>query len=317
MKYMFYHLTVGLLTLTAANAAPLDTFRDCDVCPEMIELPLGEFMMGAPEGESRNNFHFFEGVWQRATPDQPFIALDEGPVHKITIDIPIAMGRNEVTYEEWTACVNDGGCNGYVPNSTAAVLLEDGTIQEVPAIGNHPVMRVSYYDALSYADWLNSKVGADVYRLPTEAEWEYAARAGTQTPFAQGELVTPDQVNYNGKATAENLGEIDDDYVLRWMTVPVDELDAANSWGLRHMSGNVSEVTMSCWSPRHRLWFSSKMHLEENLRTSSCARRVSRGGGYSLLMDESRVAAREPIGPDVRLPTDGFRILREMAKPES
>ncbi len=270
--------------------------------------------MGAPEGESRQQFHFFDGQWQRATEESPYIAYHEGPVHRVEIDMPYALGVNEVTYEEWMACVTDGGCNGYVPDPTARVLLHDGSVHKVDAVGRHPVMRVSYEDALEYVAWLNEKLDINTYRLPTEAEWEYAARAGTQTPFAQGDWVTPEQVNFNGKATAENLDIPELGYLHRWMTVPVDELDAANGWGFRHMSGNLREVVSSCWSDQHKGWARSSEYLSEVNDEDPCAFRVSKGGSYGLSMDQSRLAVRTTIATDVRLPMIGFRVARDLER---
>ncbi|MDX8351155.1 formylglycine-generating enzyme family protein [Cognatiyoonia sp. IB215182] len=314
MKPPFFLILLLAFFAAPVWSEPLERFRDCDVCPEMIELPLGELMMGAPEREARQQFHFFDGEWQRANEENPYIAYHEGPVHRVEIDVPYALGVNEVTYDEWMACVDDGGCNGYVPDPTARVLLDDGSIHKVDAVGRHPVMRVSIEDASAYVTWLNEKLGIDVYRLPTEAEWEYAARAGTQTPFAQGDWVTPEQVNFNGKATAENLDIPDLGYVQRWMTVPVDALDAANAWGFQHMSGNLREVVSSCWSNRHKGWARSSDYLDEVTGEMSCRFRISKGGSFNLLMDQSRVAVRVRIATDVRLPMIGFRVARDLER---
>src|SRR5690606_27643739 len=110
----------------------------------------------------------------------------------------------------------------------------------------HPVINVSYLDSLEYVAWLNGQVGAEVYRLPTEAEWEYAARAGTETPFAQGDELTAEQANFSRSASENLRGEPMPWLLDRYMPVPVNELGAANAWGVRHMSGNVVELTLSC-----------------------------------------------------------------------
>ncbi|WP_377186730.1 formylglycine-generating enzyme family protein [Ruegeria meonggei] len=287
---------------------PLEMFQECDVCPEMIALPLGDFMMGGPPGESKQNVKFDEaGNWIRVTPENPYIAFQEGPVHKVTIDMPVAMGRNEITYDQWMTCVNDGGCGGHKPQD----FIRLPKSQRAKIIGKHPVITVSYLDAVSYTDWLNSKVGAQVYRLPTEAEWEYAARAGTQTPFAQGEEVTTDQVNFLGRGTEIMLCEDRPDLVSRGTPVPVDALDAANTWGLRHMSGNVAERTMSCWTDRYEGWETSSIYLKK-AREPNCERRVTRGGAYPSAMDRSRVAGRGSGLEDIRSRVSGFRVLREL-----
>jgi len=195
------------------EVAPLEVFQDCDVCPEMIALPLGGFLMGGPPGESKRNFHWDKKGRRPATPDDPYIAHHEGPVHKVEIDIPVAVGRNEVTRDQWMACVEDGGCGGYVPEDFHI----GNSFERIQLTGNHPVNDVSYLDALAYTGWLNKKLGIDAYRLPTEAEWEYAARAGTQTPFAQGQEVTTDQANFHAKPTEEMLGEKRPDWKF-WRT---------------------------------------------------------------------------------------------------
>jgi len=290
---------------------PLEMFQECDVCPEMIVLPLGEFLMGGPPGESRRNFHFDASGRRPATPDDPYIAHQEGPVHSVSIDIPIAVGRNEITRDEWMACVNDGGCGGYVPENFHI----GNNFERIDLTGKHPVDDVSYFDALAYTDWLNEKLGIDAYRLPTEAEWEFAARAGTQTPFAQGEDVTTDQVNFHAKPTEEMLGEKRPDLVSRGYPVRVDELDASNAWGLRHMSGNVSEITMSCWTVTHAGWSASSLHLEM-ATTVDCDRRVVKGGSFPFAMDFSRVAVRGGGVADWRTTSKGFRVVRELSKIE-
>ena len=96
------------------------------------------------------------------------------------------MGRYEVTFAEWDECVADGGCDGYQPDDVGW------------GRGDRPVIKVSWGNAQSYIVWLNSKVPGMLYRLPSEAEWEHAARAGTTTPFWWGDTITPDQANYDG-----------------------------------------------------------------------------------------------------------------------
>ncbi len=294
-----------------SEVSDLEMFQECDVCPEMIVLPLGEFTMGGPPGESRENVHWGEGEIRYVTPEDPYIAYHEGPLHRVEINIPVAMGKNEVTYDQWMACVQDGGCGGYIPQD---YVLQENAPRAIIR-GKHPVITVSYEDALTYTEWLNKKVGADVYRLPTEAEWEYAARSGTQTPFAQGEEVTTDQVNFLGSATEIMLNEKRPDLISRGKPVPVDEMDAANGWGLRHMSGNVVEQTMSCWTERHEGWRTSSEHLKHALNPF-CERRVAKGGAYPAGMDYSRLGARAGPDPSSRSSVAGFRVLRELSSEE-
>ena len=306
-------LAVPFLFLAAslATAAPFYQFKDCDVCPEMIELPSGEFLMGAPLGELQQGYRFEDGEWRLTGEEPPFYNSREQPIHPVTIDIPFAMGRNEVTYEEWMACVNDGGCNGYVPRADSLVRLANDEVVSMEFLGSHPVVMISFLDALSYVDWLNGKAGTTLYRLPTEAEWEYAARAGTQTPFAQGMDVTKDQVNFGSVAWARARASGEPREVIGAHPVRVEELDAANAWGLRHVSGNVAEITMSCFTDQHMHWSLTSEYLQDAEDGGRCDRTV-RGGHYINKRSFARPASRTPTDYDMRVRFDGFRVLREM-----
>ncbi|MFK7878012.1 MAG: formylglycine-generating enzyme family protein [Paracoccaceae bacterium] len=292
------------------EVAPLDIFQECDVCPEMIVLPLGDFMMGGPLGDSINGLVMLDGKLAMVEVGHPAIGADERPLHRVEIDIPIAVGRNEITYDQWMACVHDGGCGGHVPQNIVLSVNEARERVETTVHGNHPVIDVSYFDALAYVAWLNDRVGIDSYRLPTEVEWEYAARAGTQTRFAQGDELTSDQANFLGSGTEKLSGVARPDLLSRRVPVPVDELDAANDWGLRHMSGNVIERTQSCYTEQYAGWSTSSEWLRQSL-VNSC-KRVSRGGGFHTAMDFTRVASRGSAREAYRSRYSGFRILRQM-----
>jgi len=305
------------MSLNAQNAridgksvAPLEMFQECDACPEMIVLPLGNFLMGGPIGDSINGLIMRDGKPAMAEVGDPAIGADERPLHRVEIDIPIAMGRNEITYDQWMACVDDGGCGGYIPENIVLTINDARKRVEIPVRGNHPVIQVSYLDAQSYVAWLNEKLGTDAYRLPTEAEWEYAARAGTQTRFAQGDELTSDQANFYGLGTAKMSGSARPDLLSRLFPVPVDELDAANQWGLRHMSGNVIEQTRSCYTDHYAGWSTSSEWVRQSMVTS--CKRVFRGGGFNTAMDALRVASRGSGSEAYRSRYSGFRIVREM-----
>ncbi len=296
---------------------PLTGFRDCDHCPEMIVMPPGAFMMGAIPGESRNPFDFYgENATRRIrTPDEMNIIPSEHPRHRVEMDIPYAIARNEVTHAEWMACVEDGGCS-HVPDHR--VLTPNG----YKSLGSdHPVINASYLDVLEYVAWLNKLVGEQVYRLPTEAEWEYAARAGTETPFAQGEELTADQANFSRRATEHVLGRGQEprvslpELVDRYMPVPVNQLDAANAWGVRHMSGNVEELTQSCWSDEHLRLSSDSAYLANGDSQRSC-RRVAKGGAFNMAMDHVRPARRFRPTEDFRDTNLGFRVVRDLSDTE-
>jgi formylglycine-generating enzyme required for sulfatase activity len=133
---------------------PRDNFKECDRCPEMVVVQAGELIMGSPEGEIDRS-------------------PEEGPLHTVVFAKPFGVGRFAVTFEEWDACVADGGCDGHVPSD------------EGWGRGRRPVINVSWSDAKAYVAWLSRRTGAD-YRLLSEAEWEYVARAGTTTPYWWG-----------------------------------------------------------------------------------------------------------------------------------
>ena len=134
-----------------ADLTPGRVFRDCDVCPEMVVVPAGSFLMGSPAGEKDRE-------------------ANEGPQHRVTIARPFAVGKFDVTFAEWDACVAAGGCK-HSPSDTVSRRLY-----------NFPVINVSWDDVTNeYLPWLSRKTGK-TYRLLTEAEWEYAARAGTTAP---------------------------------------------------------------------------------------------------------------------------------------
>ncbi len=296
-----YQLTDG------RTVAPLEMFQECDVCPEMIVMPLGSFMMGAIPGESRNPFDFYgEGATRTVRgPDEINIIPNEHPRHPVEMDILYAIGRNEITYAEWMGCVADGGC-AHTPDHTV-LTPRDGYVALGP---DHPVIHVSYLDILEYAAWLNDQVGADVYRLPTEAEWEYAARAGTETRFAQGDELTPAQANFSRKGTEQlRLGQSMPHLLDREVPVEVQELDAANTWGLRHMSGNVGEIVLSCWTPQHLGLATDSDYLAD--AEMGCERRVAKGGAHDTAMDYLRLASRMRPKEDSRSNYSGFRLIRQ------
>jgi formylglycine-generating enzyme required for sulfatase activity len=323
------------------ETTPLQVFRDCDVCPEMIALPMGEFMMGALEGEYRG-FGIYNDM--RRTAEGFYIFGNEGPQNKVVVDIPFAMGKNEVTFGEWIACVEDGWCSGhfyhdsknflsYFPahpstdatgnskdtkNTPSRRVDNDTTTPEevVLLVGRYPLNNVSYEHAIRYVEWLNWKTGSTEYRLPTEAEWEYAARAGTTTRFAQGYEPTPGQANLSGEWTEALLERKRPDMrTLQW-PLPVDELDAGNPWGLRHMTGNVDEFTLSCYNDDrdHRIplpqWDSTSEWLRESYR-EKCLR-VYRGGSFLGAIDLARISYRRFTEEDTRMDSLGFRVLKEM-----
>ena len=249
-------------------------FTDCSGCPEMVVIPAGTFTMGSPAGEQARHG-------------------DEGPERKVTIDRPFALGRYEVTFAQWDACVAAGGCNRWNPDD-----LGWGR-------GQQPVINVSWLDAQAYVTWLANRTGQP-YRLPTEAEWEYAARAGTKTPFWTGLTISPWEANYDGRYTyglALNA-------VYRERTVRVDHPSfPANLFGLYHMHGNVQEFVQDCVATSYND-SSLDGHASEK---DECWLRGARGGSWSSNPRNLRSADRDWVGTVNRSSDLGFRVARTLA----
>ncbi|WP_170351682.1 formylglycine-generating enzyme family protein [Ruegeria atlantica] len=290
----------------------LDTFQECEACPSMVVLPKGYFSFGSTEKEAREAHRRFKiglNIDPDEVPDPYDTFVSETPKHDVTIDVPIAMGLTEVTREEWAACVAERRCADEA-DARIRFRLRNGPYQDHP---RSPITAVTYTEMQDYLAWLNDKVGAKVYRLPTEVEWEYAARAGAKTIFAQGDSLTREQANFSiywrEIEGGRSVWKRDPGNEKRPVTV--DELDAANSWGLRHMSGNVSETTRSCWSEGHLGFASSARYLAASYRPLGC-RRVGKGGSYGASVELARPARRVGHPEDYWGPWVGFRIVREL-----
>ena len=254
-----------------ASHRPGSVFRDCRDRPEMVVVPSGSFMMGSPSSEEGRDD-------------------DEGPVHRVRIPRPFAVGKHEVTFAEWDACVRGGGCGGYRPDDRGW------------GRGRRPVIEVIWNDAKSYVRWLIGKTGKR-YRLLSESEWEYAARAGTRTPFHTGRTISTDQANYSGNYTYGSGRK----GVYRKKTVPVGSFDA-NGFGLHDMHGNVWEWVEDCWNGSYAGAPSDGRAWE----SGSCGRRVSRGGSWYNSPWYLRSADRSRVDSGVRISYNGFRVARTL-----
>jgi formylglycine-generating enzyme required for sulfatase activity len=264
--------------------------------PDMIALPGGTFWMGSPE-------------------DEPGRDNDEGPRHRVTIQ-PFAIGRTEVTFAAYDRFAE----------ATGRAKPDD----EGWGRGQRPVVNVSWYDAVAYAAWLSGQTGAN-YRLPTEAEWEYVARAGTTTRFWTGHCIHTDQANYNAAIRTPNynaairtpVGDIVGDFydydlddcgawtgVYRGKTVPVGSLPA-NLWGLHEVAGNVWEWTADCWH-RNYAGAPSDGSLWDESGDGDCAHRLVRGGGWYDYPEYLRSANRYRYLVDDTSLNVGFRLARTL-----
>jgi formylglycine-generating enzyme required for sulfatase activity len=275
-------LTVSLLTrsaqpLSAAEECalkPKNILRECDKCPEMIVVPAGSFTMGSPKDE----------------PDRGEPASQLEAQVRVTIPKPFAVGEYAMTFDEWDACVADGGCGGYKPSD------------EGWGRGRRPVINVSWDDAQKYVSWVNGKTGK-TYRLLSEAEREYVTRAGTTAPFWWGSTITPKQANYDG-TYAYNGGSKGQN---RKQTVPVDSF-APNPWGLYNVHGNVYEWTEGCWNDSNN---GNPGDGGAGTR-GDCRSRILRGGSWSMSPGELRAASRFLMSSDLRDERFGFRVARTL-----
>jgi formylglycine-generating enzyme required for sulfatase activity len=215
--------------INADAADPLaSVFKDCSTCPEMVIIPSGTFIMGSPETEKDRD-------------------ADEGQ-HAVVIAYSFAVSKGPITWDQWDACVRDGVCDG--PSVEAALRLDrDGKpIQNYVdhVRGNHPVVGVSWWDAQAFIHWLNRKIGKDEYRLLSESEFEYAARAGTTTVYGWGNEPSHDYANY-GKDAGQDVGgmaEGRDTWVNS--TSPACSFPT-NAYGLCDMYGNVYQWVDDCY----------------------------------------------------------------------
>ncbi len=275
----------------------------------MVVIPAGSYLMGSPDSEI-----MVSGTGTKGS---------ERPQHRVTIARDFAMGAYEVAFAEWDECVRDGGCEGYLPPD------------EGWGRGWRPVINVSWNDAQNYVAWLSEKTGAR-YRLPSESEWEYAARAGTQTRWHWGDdfheacrwANIRDIDGVEGLPPSRNpyirTAECRDGYVD---TAPVGSY-RPNPFGLFDVLGNVSEWVEDCPRPSRlvpretpacpeiAILFERYEGAPDDgsawIERGSCDRRVWRGGSNLTPMVLSRSAAWLSSDMGTRQRHIGFRVVREL-----
>ena len=268
---MFRYLTPALFILGAhlfalpALAAddemkPGQVFKDCDACPEMAVIPAGSFTMGS------NGRHKYEK-----------------PAHDVTIAKAFAMGVYEVTFDEWQACFDEGGC---------ARVPDDHKWGK----GRRPVMNITWFETQPFVEWLSKKTG-HTYRLPTEAEWEYAARGGTTTEFWWGDKIGVNLANCR-------------DCKSQWSkkgSAPVGSF-APNPFGLYDVHGNEWEWLEDCWTPNYK-----GAPTDGSARLDGdCKSRVMRSGSWYYFSKNSRSAWRFKNDARVKSYGIGMRVVREL-----
>ena len=240
---------------------------------EMVSIPGGTFEMGL------NHHHAVEL-----------------PVHTVTVQ-PFQLGKYEVTFAQWDACVADRRC--HKPN--------DGGWGR----HNRPVINVTWENILNYIDWLNDRTGGK-YRLPTEAEWEYAARAGSATTYSWGNDIGSNRANCTkGQGIFSPFHEhvFDSDCGDSWQhTAPVGSF-VPNAWGLHDMHGNVYEWVEDCW---HADYQDAPHDGRAWIKEGDCNRRVIRGGSWRRGPERLSSACRHKAIISVGYRDVGFRLARDI-----
>ena len=259
--------------LTAAQEQALrpgNSFKECaQDCPQMIVVPAGSFTMGAPATESHAPGYATE------IPQQP-----------VTFSKPFAVSKYELTFADWDACVSAGGCNGYKPT-------DQGWGRE-----QRPAINVSWEDAQQYVAWL-SEVTGKTYRLLSESEYEYAARAGTTTAYPWADYIGKNNANCDGCGSKWDSTQ----------TAPVGSF-APNQFGLFDMVGNVWEWTEDCG---HKNYNGAPADGSAWITGGDCSNHVVRGGSWISPPDELRSARRRGFTADFRLVGLGFRVARTLS----
>ena len=261
-----------------------ELFRDCPHCPEMVAVPAGRFTMGSPSSE--------EGRWD-----------DEGPQREVTIGAKFAVGVHEVTRGEFARFVSATGrstgdsCRTYEDGEWET---RSGRSWRSPGFSQsdtHPVVCVSWDDAQAYASWLSRETGEE-YRLLSEAEWEYVARAGTTTRYWWGNGIGSNRANCWGDLCGDSHARM----------APVGSF-GANGFGLRDVHGNVWEWVEDCW---HGSYDDAPSNGDAWLKSGggNCSGRVVRGGSWYYGPKDLRAAHRLRVVTWVRSYEIGFRVAR-------
>lgn len=284
---------------------PGDPFRECapmrqnqDYCPDMVVVPAGTFEMGTPVADMQ---HSVKGEVISSAFDEPAMRIDKNayinelPQHQVTIAKPFAVSKFELTFAEWDVCAASGGCNSYRPSDAQW------------GRGERPVIYVSWDDAQQYVTWL-SKVTGKTYRLLTEAEYEYAARAGTTTEYPWGNDIGTNNANCLGCGSP---------WDNRQQTAPVGSFTAngfvgsfpPNKFGLYDMVGNVWEWVEDCYHPNYQ---GAPTDGSAWIDSGTCSNRVVRGGSWNNSPIYLRSADRDRTPPVNQSYHLGFRVARTL-----
>ena len=268
----FWDVSTSALTEQAEQALkPGDTFKECATCPWMVVVPAGSFMMGSPENE-------------------PGRFSNEGPQRRVAIAMPFAVGKFELTNEELAACIAHGGCE-FSAGQMTPLFAKVG-------LGRSPASYVSWANAKRYVAWV-AKLTGKPYRLLTEAEWEYAARAGKQTVYSWGDEIGTGNASCDGCGRSSDASE----------KMPTVGSLAPNEFGLHDMHGSVWEWVEDCYNDNY-----SGLPTDGSAWTTGggCGYRVARGGSTKDAPDRLRSASRtaNPLGSGYD--NLGFRVGRTL-----
>lgn len=279
------------------------TFRDCETCPEMVVIPAGSFLMGSPDSE-------------------PGRLANEGPQRRITVPTPFAMAKFETTRGAWRQFVlatnrtadkdcralqfKDDQIEAYETGQAKADWGATGTYDwdntNYTQDDSHPVACVSHADTVAYVGWLATLTPA-TYRLPSEAEWEYAAKAGTTTTFPGGPSLKPTEARYHYPSSYQGSP------TARWVrgTAPGGRF-AANPFGLHDMEGNVWEWVADCAGVAL-----ADLGDDGRAKSTDCSNAVMKGGAFWTSPEWARPAYRFTYGKQLRGAAAGFRLVRDLS----
>lgn len=317
VMFLWALLATGEVIAGQSDGGKIVSIRDCPDCPELVSVPAGEFVMGAEIEEPR----------RLALPE--FWATREQPRHRVRIKNAFALGKYELTRREFARFAAETGyspapgCWHFVGTEWLFDESRSWRDAKIGETDEHPVTCINWHDATAYLEWLSRKTGKR-YRLASEAEWEYAVRAGTSTAYWFGD--EPQRI-----CEFVNLGDLDTQDRFRWHETKIkyDKMSdwqgqpcrdghptlapvsatVANPFGLYGMLGNANEWVADCWSDDHR---SAGGDQSARLTGIDCGLRVMRGQGWTAVAASTRAAFRLKMNATDRRFTFGFRVARDL-----
>ena len=305
-KIKFFAFMIALMNFLSCSSVknvfvPLTEFQDCDKCPIMISLPLGEYEMGDLSNSGREN---------------------EQPVRNMKIEKPISISKFPITLGDFRLFVRETGYKTEAELARGCWNLKEDKVPgwvrqdywdntRMDQDDDHPVVCVSVNDALAYTEWLTNKTNAH-YRLPTEAEWEFAARAGTTSKYYFGDSSEGicNMMNWGDDNITrmwdggEDLMVCDDNYLF---TSPVGSFPP-NSFGLYDMYGNVWEWVIDCYQEN----LSGALSNQSVDKNHTCPKHPLRGASFAASLKGTTATYRISGKSSTRTGDYGFRIVRDM-----